>query len=420
MTGDFGAAMDVATGAVIARAIEPGAGESTPVPSGACLNCSQPLTGRHCHNCGQKGQVHRTLRSFGHEILHGVFHFDSKMWNTLPMLAWNPGHLTRRYIHGERAKFVSPLALFLFTVFLTFAVFSSLSHEDANPKSTKEYTKQFDDNLKQKKEALQELEQEFARADTDASDKAELAQDIKEAKEAVKTITEKNAMLVEKIRIEQAGYDTKIQTYDRALAGLKLELAAAQKAGTPVQDLENKIESEEFGRSLVAKSRDAVNDPSTLLSLQMQDANFFWGNASLNNMVKHALENPKLLLYKLQSNTYKFSWALIPISIPFVWLLFFWKRRFKLFDHAIFVTYSITFMMFLSAIFAVIITFDITNAFVMLPVTLYPFFHMYRQLKQAYELSWFGALWRTVTLMLFAIMALSLFAALVLVVGITG
>ncbi len=420
MTSDFGAAMDVATGAVVARAIEPGTGESTLTPSGACLNCNQPLMGHHCHNCGQKGQVHRTLRSFGHEILHGVFHFDSKMWNTLPMLAWNPGHLTRRYIHGERAKFVSPLALFLFTVFLTFAVFSSLSQEDSNPTSTKEYTKQFDENLKRKKESLQRLEQEFVSINVDTDDKAELAEDIVEAKNAIKTITEKNAMFVEKIRIEQAGYDIKIQNYNSILASLRLQLTAAQKAGAPVQDLENKIESEEFGRSLITKSRDAMNDPNTLLSLQMEGANFFWGNASLNNMVKHALENPKLLLYKLQSNTYKFSWALIPISIPFVWLLFFWKRRFKLFDHAIFVTYSITFMMFWSAIFAVIITFDITNAFVMLPITLYPFVHMYRQLKQAYELSWFGALWRTVALMLFAIMALSLFAALVLVVGITG
>jgi hypothetical protein len=37
-----------------------------------------------------------------------------------------PGQLTRRYIEGERARFVSPVALFLFSVFLMFAVFSSI------------------------------------------------------------------------------------------------------------------------------------------------------------------------------------------------------------------------------------------------------------------------------------------------------
>ena len=37
------------------------------------------------------------------------------------MLAWRPGELTRRYIDGQRARFISPIALFLFCVFLMFA-----------------------------------------------------------------------------------------------------------------------------------------------------------------------------------------------------------------------------------------------------------------------------------------------------------
>jgi len=30
--------------------------------------------------------------------------------------------------------------------------------------------------------------------------------------------------------------------------------------------------------------------------------------------------------------------------VPFVWLLFAWRRRFKVYDHVVFVTYSIAFM----------------------------------------------------------------------------
>uniref|UniRef100_UPI0013D512C6 DUF3667 domain-containing protein n=1 Tax=Enterobacter hormaechei TaxID=158836 RepID=UPI0013D512C6 len=66
------------------------------------------LVGSHCHNCGQAGHVHRSLSAIGHDILRGVFHFEGKLWRTLPMLAWRPGELTRRYIDGERARFVSP------------------------------------------------------------------------------------------------------------------------------------------------------------------------------------------------------------------------------------------------------------------------------------------------------------------------
>src|SRR6185503_17683936 len=91
-----------------------------------CLNCGTALIGPHCHNCGQAGHVHRTLMAWWHGLAHGVLHLDGKIWRTLPLLAWRPGELTRRYIEGERARFVSPLALFLFSVFLMFAVFNTV------------------------------------------------------------------------------------------------------------------------------------------------------------------------------------------------------------------------------------------------------------------------------------------------------
>ena len=55
-----------------------------------------------------------------------MFHVEGKIWRTIPDLAIRLGDLTRRYIAGERAKFVLPLALFLFAVFLMFAAFESV------------------------------------------------------------------------------------------------------------------------------------------------------------------------------------------------------------------------------------------------------------------------------------------------------
>src|SRR3546814_11238976 len=58
-------------------------------------------------------------------------------------------------------------------------------------------------------------------------------------------------------------------------------------------------------------------------------------------------KNPSLMAYKIQTNAYKFSWALIPISVPFLWLLFLHRRRYReyrAYDHTVFVTYSIAFM----------------------------------------------------------------------------
>ena len=89
-----------------------------------CSNCGALLTGRYCHACGQAGHIHRSLLHLVEEVLHNVLHFDAKGWRTLPLLIARPGVLTRRYIDGQRTRYVSPLALFLFSVFLMFFVFS--------------------------------------------------------------------------------------------------------------------------------------------------------------------------------------------------------------------------------------------------------------------------------------------------------
>ena len=122
---DLEAIGDAATGAVLAKAVEPRTGaDDGHTHEKSCLNCGTELAGDYCHACGQRAHVHRTLHAFWHDLLHGVLHFEGKIWHTLPLLAWRPGELTRRYIDGERAKFVSPMALFLFSVFLMFAVAS--------------------------------------------------------------------------------------------------------------------------------------------------------------------------------------------------------------------------------------------------------------------------------------------------------
>ena len=131
MEGQGEAVADVVTGGIVAQAVEPATGAAHVKehhgPSDTCRNCGASLNGAYCANCGQAAHLHRSLLSLGHDILHGVFHFEGKIWRTIPELFFRPGRLTRRYIDGERAKFVSPMALYLFTVFLMFAVFSFTS-----------------------------------------------------------------------------------------------------------------------------------------------------------------------------------------------------------------------------------------------------------------------------------------------------
>jgi len=111
-------------GGLLAKAVEDESGDAIEGLGGLCLNCKNPVTGNYCDNCGQPLHVHRSIGALWRDILHGVLHFEGKFWRTIPLLAWKPGDLTRRYVRGERARFISPMALFLFSIFMMFAVFS--------------------------------------------------------------------------------------------------------------------------------------------------------------------------------------------------------------------------------------------------------------------------------------------------------
>ncbi len=99
---------------------------------GACANCETVLTGAFCATCGQSAHVHRSIGHIFEEFLHGIWHFDSKAWRTLPKLVFRPGTLTRNYVYGQRARYIAPLAMFLFSVFLMFFVFETLGGPDVN------------------------------------------------------------------------------------------------------------------------------------------------------------------------------------------------------------------------------------------------------------------------------------------------
>ena len=102
MTG-IEAAADAVTGGLFGRAVEPSAGTCTAADAtGArCLNCGTALIDEHCHACGQSAHVHRTVGAIGHEIAHGVFHFEGKMPRTLPMLVVASGRADAALCRGR-------------------------------------------------------------------------------------------------------------------------------------------------------------------------------------------------------------------------------------------------------------------------------------------------------------------------------
>ena len=333
---------EMMTGAALAAAVEPTAGGISEPYDGVCLNCSTPLTGTFCSACGQKARVHRSLRSFFGDMVQGLFNFEGKIWRTLPMLAWRPGEMTRRYVEGERARFVSPVALYLFTVFAMFAVlnFTGAMNPEGNP----------------------------------------------------------------------VGIDLgKVKADEQAtLKKLEAERAAAVSRQADVKQLDRRIERQKKDVAEVEAMRNGA-------TIQFDGAEEGDAPEWLKGAASRIQRDPSQFVRKAQDAASKFSWLLIPLSVPFLWLLFPLNRRYHLYDHTVFVTYSLSFMMMLAIVAGLLVSASwiaVASLLFFLPPV-----HMYRQLRGAYRLGRISALLHTVLLLTFACVAATLFLMVVFAIG---
>jgi len=344
--GDMDGLGDAVTGTLLARAVEPAAGELSDdghTHEKSCLNCGTKLAGPFCAACGQKAHVHRSVRGFFQDFLAGLLNFEGKFWRTFPMLAWHPGEMTRRYIAGERARFISPIALYLFTVF---AMFAALNFSGT-----------------------------FSPEGLAVDAKAALQESIKDDQASIARL--------EARRKAATGED--LQSIDRRIARRKKDIEEAQQALS-------------LGRPFVAGELDQT--PS-------------W----IRPFIENAKENPEVVALKVQEAASKYSWMLIPLSVPFMWLLFPFRRRYNTYDHTVFVTYSLSFMMMLVVTGSLLIAagFSTLASFLFFV----PPIHMYRHLKGAYELGKWSAIFRTTLLVGFACAAGGIFMTTAVAIGLS-
>ena len=347
----------------------------------ACPNCGGALMGAFCHVCGQPSHISRSIGHMWHDFLHGIMHFDGKAWRTLPLLFFRPGTLTHRYIHGQRARFIGPVALFLFTIFLMFFVFSLLG-----------------DGRWAAQPALSETERAEQTALMDRVD-ARLAADLAAAEAAGDAEEANDVRMSQRMmaRAREAGRLLPGMTVSEAADGVSINYSLGE--GGRLEPIFEEI------RAAHAEGRITVNT----------------GNPTWDKKILAKLGDPEFAWYKIQNTAYKFSFLLIPLSLPFMWLIFFWKRGVTLFDHSVFLLYSLSFMSFLFLVGMVVgrVAGDAAGP-VLGGLTLAPLAHMFFQLKGGYGLGWFSAAWRTIFLLFAGAIALGIFLALIFMMGLLG
>ncbi len=358
------AAGQLADAALLGAAFEHG-GEGSQGHDQACGNCGAILAGRYCHVCGQRGHVHRSVLHLAEEFFHGLFHFDGKIWRTIPLLLVNPGALTRRYVEGQRVRFVSPIGLFLFCIFLMFFAVATI-------------------------DADQVVHPETAMSD---ADRARLKADLAKAREEMG---------------QSKGDPARLQAVEEALDKAERAADAAPPSARPAPagDSDDDLFNSPLGLDWRAISK----------KLAKKEHLFSLGGPEVEKRVKTSLEDPDLLVFKLRSAASEFSFLLVPASVPFLWLMFFWKRRVYLYDHVIFSLHSLSFMALLVTVVIVALEFHVGQT-LLIWAFLIPPVHMFLHLKGTYRLGVFGALWRTAILSTIAIIVLVCYVFTILLLG---
>lgn len=97
-----------------------------------CPNCGQPLGPRDnfCAQCGQENHTHKLpIGHFAVELLAGLLNFDTKLLRTGRDLFVPPGLVVRNFNANQRARYVPPLRLYLFTSVVFFIVLAWMPQE---------------------------------------------------------------------------------------------------------------------------------------------------------------------------------------------------------------------------------------------------------------------------------------------------
>ena len=97
-----------------------------------CLNCGGVVSGKHCAQCGQAANAHMlSMHEVVGDVAHSLLHLDSRIWQTIKLLARRPGELTREFIAGRHQEYLPPFRLYLAISVLFFALQALLPDKES-------------------------------------------------------------------------------------------------------------------------------------------------------------------------------------------------------------------------------------------------------------------------------------------------
>lgn len=416
MSGEMEAAGALATAGVIGAAIE--GREGGPPGEGSCPNCGAAITGRFCSNCGQHAHPKRKLTGVIGEFLYGLWNFDTKAWRTFPMLILRPGTLTRNYVYGKRARYLAPLTMFLFSIFFMFFAFSTIEPPQNIRDNEVEVTQE---DLTEARAELAQAQADLERARTNPDPDQPAGLEVGLAEGAIQIAQGQVDRLERQLAAAQAREAERARQAENAPVQVTVDRDAAPAPTAPPTPAAEPSETTEDAASAPTEGPQVQTWQDAMREIGTSDDFVVFGGANdeLNQRVRRKFQNPDLALYQIQDAASRFSFLLAPLSLPFIALLFIWKRGVTLYDHMAYALYALGFaaLLFSAAVLLGKLSFiGWSAAWLLLALPVHMWFH----LKGAYALGWWSATWRTFFMLIFAYIVATVFTVLVVVLGLTG
>lgn len=364
-------------------------------PGTPCANCETPLQGAYCSTCGQLAEsFHKSIWHLFAEVLESFFHFDGRLWRTIPALIYKPGELTSNYIAGKRTYQVPPLRLFLVVLVIVFIAGQyglggkSSGGDDFNFVGP-------------------------SAGDTGANGRRLTGSEAK-AQARAEILADKTMSEADR-KVALAAVDRNWSQFGGALA----ESIAANSA---------QANRERTARAAAAPARPsapgAPGKPkaNTGGNIDIGDGHLKLGGAEDNpavskwfkDRIKAVQDDPRRFGMVLENWAHRVAVLALPVSALILSLLFVFQRRFYVFDHLIFSMHSLSFQLLLLTILWPLGRW--LGPWVWWFLWLSPV-HLFIHMRGAYQTGAFWTLVRMFFLLILTIIAFTLLALLLLYLG---
>jgi len=359
---------------------------------GACSNCGTILRGRICHSCGQDSDdFHRPVWSLVVDILDGLFSIDGRFWRTVPPLLYRPGHVTRHYLTGVRARYVQPFrlliaasVLFFLVFFLSNGGFSEVFNPDAGGLADPVVAE----------ELLSEL-------DAAVEDNPEAASEILAARQVIENLQSEVEAVQQNPALEA--------------------LSAAERREQTKDEIRRNLLPEDYP----GEARPELNEPVNVG--EVDDAQFTFDFSAFEDMplemrrfivarAERIIDNPSSWTDAMQRWTPRLVFVLLPIYALMLAGLHIWRRGFYLYDHLV-VSLHFHAFLFLFLTILVLLSPVISISLASLIFFAWSNIYLYRLHRVVYEDGRIMSMLRTLILDILYLIILSISLVVLMIVG---